>query len=131
LPPPIGEPHERALPGHHRRERLDVVERDGFVEADAALERAEHVVVLDPVALEERISPLSIFTGKWTMTSFFGWLKMRRMYSGSPMICEASSRYFWTTPKKSYRGGTCLIDCAMFDVDGGGAGSDSLMNRGS
>ena len=45
--------HERALPGHHRRERLDVVERDRRVETHTALERSEQVVVLDSIALEE------------------------------------------------------------------------------
>ena len=45
--------HERALPRHHRGERLHVVERDGLVVAHAALEGPEQVVVLDAIALEE------------------------------------------------------------------------------
>ncbi len=49
---------QRRLPRHHRRERLDLVERDVLVVADAALERAEDVVVLDAVALEELERPV-------------------------------------------------------------------------
>ena len=45
--------HQRALPRHHRSERLDVVERDRRVVTHTALERSEQVVVLDAVALEE------------------------------------------------------------------------------
>ncbi len=48
-----GKAHQRRLPRHHRGERLHVVERDLRVEADAALERPEDVVVLDAVALEQ------------------------------------------------------------------------------
>jgi hypothetical protein len=47
--------HEGALPRHHGREGLEVVEADGLVVADAALVRAEEVVVLDAVALEEPV----------------------------------------------------------------------------
>ncbi len=53
LPPPKGRRMSGRLPRHHRRERLDVVERDLRVVAHPALERAEQVVVLDAVALEE------------------------------------------------------------------------------
>ena len=52
------EAQERGLPRHHGGERLDVVQRDLRVVAHAALERADEVVVLDPVALEE--SDLSV-----------------------------------------------------------------------
>ena len=44
--------HQRALPGHPHRERLDLVERDVRVVADAALGRAARDVVGDAVALE-------------------------------------------------------------------------------
>ncbi len=49
----VGEPHQRALPGHHGGERLAVIEGDIFVVADAALEGPQDVRVLDAVALEE------------------------------------------------------------------------------
>ena len=45
--------HERALPRHPHRERLDLVERDVRVVADAALRRAARDVVRDAVALED------------------------------------------------------------------------------
>ena len=47
-----GHLRDRGLPGHVRGERLEEVERDVPVEADAALVRAAHLVVLDPVGLE-------------------------------------------------------------------------------
>ncbi len=43
--------HQRALPGHPHGERLDLVERDVRVVADAALGRAARDVVRDAVAL--------------------------------------------------------------------------------
>ena len=46
------EPHQRALPGHPHRKRLDLVGRDVRVIADAALRRAAGDVVRDAVALE-------------------------------------------------------------------------------
>ena len=45
--------HQRALPGHPHRERLDLVERDVRVVADAALRRAARDVVRHAVALED------------------------------------------------------------------------------
>ena len=45
--------HQRALPGHPHRERLDLVERDGRVVADAALRRAAGDVVRDAPAGED------------------------------------------------------------------------------
>ncbi len=44
---------DRALPGHPHRQRLDFVEGDVGVVADAALGRAAVDVVLDPVAGED------------------------------------------------------------------------------
>ena len=44
---------DRALPGHPHRERLDLVEADVLVVADAALGRAAAEVVLDAVAGED------------------------------------------------------------------------------
>ncbi len=49
----VRQAHQRALPRHHRRERLDLVERHHRRVAHAALERTEDVVVLNAVALEE------------------------------------------------------------------------------
>ncbi len=45
-------PHQRALPGHPHRQRLDLVERDVRVVADAALRRPARDVVRDAVAGE-------------------------------------------------------------------------------
>jgi hypothetical protein len=42
--------------------------------------------------LKSRTDPSSIFTGKLTMISFFGWLRMVVMYDGSAMSLAASSR---------------------------------------
>ena len=52
LRPTERKPHQRALPRHPHRERLDLVERDVRVVADAALRRAPRDVVRDPEALE-------------------------------------------------------------------------------
>ena len=52
LPPPNGMPDDRALPGHPHGERLDLVEADVLVVADAALGRAATQVVLDAIARE-------------------------------------------------------------------------------
>ena len=45
--------HQRALPRHPHRERLDLVERDAGVVADAALRRAARDVVRDALARED------------------------------------------------------------------------------
>jgi hypothetical protein len=45
--------HQRALPGHPHRERLDLVERDVRVVADPALRGPARDVVRDPVAGED------------------------------------------------------------------------------
>src|SRR4029077_13931368 len=47
------ETHQRALPGHPHRERLDLVARHRRVVADAALRRPPRNVVRDAVPLEE------------------------------------------------------------------------------
>ena len=49
------ESEQRALEGHPRGEGPDLVEVDGGMEADTALVGAEHVVVLDAVALEDLV----------------------------------------------------------------------------
>src|SRR5207248_111768 len=51
LRPAERDAHERALPRHPHRERLDLVERDVGVVADAALRRAARDVVRDAEAL--------------------------------------------------------------------------------
>ena len=56
--PPNGMPIERALPRHPHRERLDLVERDVGVVADAALRRAARDVVRDAVAREDLRAPV-------------------------------------------------------------------------
>ena len=48
-----GQAHQRALPGHPHRERLDLVARDRRVVADPALRRAAGDVVGDAVAAED------------------------------------------------------------------------------
>jgi len=53
-----GDSHQRALPRHRHGERLDLVERDGGVVADAALRRPARDVVRDAVALEDARRPI-------------------------------------------------------------------------
>ena len=48
--------HQRALPGHQRRERLQLVERGLLVVAKPPLVGPEYVRVLDAVALEEAVA---------------------------------------------------------------------------
>src|SRR3954468_17177583 len=44
---------ERAFPRHHGRQRLQIVEADALVIANAPLERPEQVGVLNAIAFEE------------------------------------------------------------------------------
>ena len=51
--PPRRDLHEGALPGHHRAERLEIVERNALVVANPPLERAEDIGMLNAVPFEE------------------------------------------------------------------------------
>src|SRR5678816_613728 len=48
----------RAFPGHPAGQRLDLVERHGGVEADAALGRPARDAVLDAVAFEDLVAAI-------------------------------------------------------------------------
>ena len=60
LRPAVRHADQRALPGHPHRQRADLVEVGGRVEADAALGRAAGQVVLDPVAAQHLDVPVVV-----------------------------------------------------------------------
>ena len=53
-----GDPHQRTFHRHQDRQRLDVVQVDVRVVANAALVRPQRIVVLHPIALEKIVVPV-------------------------------------------------------------------------
>jgi hypothetical protein len=86
-----------ALEGHPGGQRLDLVQRDLVVVTHAALVRAEHVVVLHAVTLEQPVSPLSSRTGKFTISSFLGWERISLIDDCRPQKLAAFSNCCWAT----------------------------------
>ena len=84
----VGNPQQRALPGHPHRERRALAERDVRVVAEAALRRAEDGRVLDPVAGEHLQRPVVAAHRTDIITARSGY-RSRSATSSSTSACSS------------------------------------------